>query len=199
MEFLAVNTDAQHLSTTLTDNRLQIGQSVTAGLGCGANPDAGRMAAEESKDEIKKSSDVTNLLQLFRVTNLDNYIELFAEGEDEDEQDMYKVLALNLGGVTTSAFFEERFFSSAGKVWNNGTLSLKPQQKFEIKTIVGKEATFIERVLENSAVAATSVRVVKGQGRQRRRQRRCGVVGEATVRRPQLLTTSNFRRDVFDS
>ncbi|GMI16511.1 hypothetical protein TrLO_g12875 [Triparma laevis f. longispina] len=52
VEFLAVNTDAQHLSTTLTDNRLQIGQSVTAGLGCGANPDAGRMAAEESKDEI---------------------------------------------------------------------------------------------------------------------------------------------------
>lgn len=49
------------------------------------------------------------------------------EEQDEEEQDMYKVLALNLGGVTTSAFFEERFFSSAGKVWNNGTFSLKPQ------------------------------------------------------------------------
>ncbi len=52
VDFLAVNTDAQHLSTTLTDNRLQIGKSVTSGLGCGANPDAGRLAAEESKDEI---------------------------------------------------------------------------------------------------------------------------------------------------
>ncbi|CAN0428259.1 unnamed protein product, partial [Ectocarpus sp. 13 AM-2016] len=42
VEFMVCNTDAQHLSTTLTDNRLQLGRSVTEGLGCGANPDAGR-------------------------------------------------------------------------------------------------------------------------------------------------------------
>ena len=42
VEFMVCNTDAQHLSTTLTDNRLQLGKSVTEGLGCGANPDAGR-------------------------------------------------------------------------------------------------------------------------------------------------------------
>jgi len=52
VDFLALNTDAQHLSTILTDNRLQIGSSLTSGLGCGANPDAGRLAAEESKDQI---------------------------------------------------------------------------------------------------------------------------------------------------
>ncbi|CAM9102736.1 unnamed protein product [Pylaiella littoralis] len=52
VEFMVCNTDAQHLSTTLTDNRLQMGQSVTEGLGCGANPDAGRKAAEESREEI---------------------------------------------------------------------------------------------------------------------------------------------------
>jgi len=52
VDFLALNTDAQHLSTTLTDNRLQIGTSLTSGLGCGANPDAGRLAAEESRDHI---------------------------------------------------------------------------------------------------------------------------------------------------
>lgn len=56
MDFLTLNTDAQHLSTTLTDNRLQIGSTLTSGLGCGANPDAGRLAAEESREEI------TNLL-----------------------------------------------------------------------------------------------------------------------------------------
>ncbi|CAB1102007.1 unnamed protein product [Ectocarpus sp. CCAP 1310/34] len=54
VEFMVCNTDAQHLSTTLTDNRLQLGRSVTEGLGCGANPDAGRKAAEESKEEILK-------------------------------------------------------------------------------------------------------------------------------------------------
>lgn len=52
VDFLALNTDAQHLSTTLTSNRLQIGTNLTSGLGCGANPDAGRLAAEESRDEI---------------------------------------------------------------------------------------------------------------------------------------------------
>jgi cell division protein FtsZ len=52
VDFLALNTDAQHLSTTLTDQRLQLGVELTRGLGCGANPDAGRMAAEECRDAI---------------------------------------------------------------------------------------------------------------------------------------------------
>eukprot|EP00978_Attheya_sp_CCMP212_P001883 scaffold3902_cov53-Attheya_sp.AAC.2 len=53
VDFLAMNTDAQHLANTLTDNRLQIGRSKTGGLGCGANPDAGRLAAEESLSDIE--------------------------------------------------------------------------------------------------------------------------------------------------
>jgi cell division protein FtsZ len=52
VEFICTNTDAQHLSTTLTDKRVQLGRSMTEGLGCGANPDVGRMAAEESRAEI---------------------------------------------------------------------------------------------------------------------------------------------------
>jgi Tubulin/FtsZ family, GTPase domain len=43
VDFLALNTDAQHLSTSLTDQRLQMGVELTRGLGAGANPDAGRM------------------------------------------------------------------------------------------------------------------------------------------------------------
>lgn len=50
---MALNTDAQHLSTTLTDQRLQLGVELTQGLGCGANPDAGRLAAEECTEEIE--------------------------------------------------------------------------------------------------------------------------------------------------
>ncbi|CAM9909869.1 unnamed protein product [Chrysoparadoxa australica] len=52
VDFLVANTDAQHLSTTLTEDRLQLGKAVTQGLGCGANPDAGRQAAFESREEI---------------------------------------------------------------------------------------------------------------------------------------------------
>lgn len=49
VEFLVCNTDAQHLSTTLTDNRLQLGRNVTEGLGCGANPDAGRQVRRAAR------------------------------------------------------------------------------------------------------------------------------------------------------
>lgn len=52
VDFLAVNTDAQHLSTTLTDSRIQIGTNLTSGLGCGANPQSGQIAAEESSQQI---------------------------------------------------------------------------------------------------------------------------------------------------
>lgn len=52
VDFLALNTDAQHLATTLTDQRVQLGVELTRGLGCGANPDAGRMAAEECRDKL---------------------------------------------------------------------------------------------------------------------------------------------------
>lgn len=47
-----MNTDPQHLSNCLTDNRLQLGDSLTSGFGCGANPDAGRLAAEESREAL---------------------------------------------------------------------------------------------------------------------------------------------------
>ena len=52
VEFICLNTDAQHLATTLTEKRIQIGRTTTQGLGCGANPDVGRAAAEESRAEI---------------------------------------------------------------------------------------------------------------------------------------------------
>jgi len=52
VDFICANTDAQHLSTTLAEKKIQIGKIATQGLGCGANPDAGRSAAEENKKEI---------------------------------------------------------------------------------------------------------------------------------------------------
>nr|AAF35432.1 FtsZ [Mallomonas splendens] len=54
VEFVCANTDAQHLSTCLTENKLQLGKESTQGLGCGANPESGRRAAEESKEEIAR-------------------------------------------------------------------------------------------------------------------------------------------------
>ena len=53
VEFVAINTDGQALLRSKADVRLRIGDQLTKGLGAGANPEVGRQAAEESKEEIK--------------------------------------------------------------------------------------------------------------------------------------------------
>src|SRR2546422_2058734 len=52
-EFIAVNTDAQALLMSDADVKVHIGSKVTRGLGAGADPDVGRAAAHESRDELK--------------------------------------------------------------------------------------------------------------------------------------------------
>ena len=53
VEFVVCNTDNQALETSAVPNKLQLGSSLTSGLGAGANPDKGRSAAMESKEEIR--------------------------------------------------------------------------------------------------------------------------------------------------
>ncbi len=55
VEFIAVNTDAQALYMSKAETKIQIGLKLTRGLGAGANPEIGRNAAEESRDEIAKA------------------------------------------------------------------------------------------------------------------------------------------------
>lgn len=52
VQFVVVNTDAQALLQSATPNRVQIGAKLTRGLGAGANPEIGKKAAEESREEI---------------------------------------------------------------------------------------------------------------------------------------------------
>jgi cell division protein FtsZ len=52
VEFVSINTDAQALHNSQADHKIHIGKTITRGLGAGMNPDIGRAAAEESKDEI---------------------------------------------------------------------------------------------------------------------------------------------------
>lgn len=52
VEFIAVNTDAQALLMSDADVQLDIGRSLTRGLGAGSDPDVGRLAAEEHREEI---------------------------------------------------------------------------------------------------------------------------------------------------
>ena len=53
VEFIVANTDLQVLNTSLAETKLQIGASITDGLGAGADPEVGREAALESRNEIE--------------------------------------------------------------------------------------------------------------------------------------------------
>jgi len=52
VEFIALNTDAQALRMSEAPVRVQIGEKLTKGLGAGANPEVGKKAAEESKEQL---------------------------------------------------------------------------------------------------------------------------------------------------
>jgi cell division protein FtsZ len=54
VEFIAVNTDAQALLMSDADVKLDVGRELTRGLGAGADPDVGRQAAEDHRDEIEE-------------------------------------------------------------------------------------------------------------------------------------------------
>jgi cell division protein FtsZ len=54
VEFIAINTDAQALLMSDADVKLDVGRELTRGLGAGANPDVGRNAAEDHRDEIEE-------------------------------------------------------------------------------------------------------------------------------------------------
>jgi cell division protein FtsZ len=56
VEFIAMNTDAQHLAITEATLRIQLGERTTRGLGAGGDHILGQKAAEESRDEIKQAA-----------------------------------------------------------------------------------------------------------------------------------------------
>lgn len=55
IDFIAINTDRQALNKSLAYTKITIGEKSTRGLGAGGNPEMGKIAAEESKDEISQS------------------------------------------------------------------------------------------------------------------------------------------------
>lgn len=62
IEFLTANTDAQVLRKSIAQFKIPIGQKLTQGLGCGANPEIGRQAAEEDRETIKQALDGSDMI-----------------------------------------------------------------------------------------------------------------------------------------
>ena len=62
VEFISVNTDMQALNFSQASTKIQIGEKLTKGQGAGANPEIGRKAAEESKEQIAAALAGTNMV-----------------------------------------------------------------------------------------------------------------------------------------
>ena len=62
VDFIVANTDAQALVQSKTERRIQLGTSITQGLGAGSRPEVGRAAAEEAIEEIIAELDGANMI-----------------------------------------------------------------------------------------------------------------------------------------
>ncbi len=62
VEFLVVNTDGQSLSHSLAPRKIQLGSEVTQGLGAGSKPEMGKLAAEESMEEVLAELNDSNMV-----------------------------------------------------------------------------------------------------------------------------------------
>lgn len=62
VDFVAVNTDKQALNGSAANYKIQIGEKLTAGKGAGSNPEVGRKAAEESRNQLAKALEDTDMV-----------------------------------------------------------------------------------------------------------------------------------------
>lgn len=62
VEFISINSDAQDLHNSLAKKKIHIGKNLTRGLGAGGNPEMGRKAAEETREEIANSLKGTDMI-----------------------------------------------------------------------------------------------------------------------------------------
>ena len=62
VDFVAINTDKQALNTSSANYKIQIGEKLTHGQGAGSNPEVGRKSAEESRNQISKALEDTDMV-----------------------------------------------------------------------------------------------------------------------------------------
>ena len=124
-EFISVNTDSQALLLSKTDNRIQLGEKLTKGLGAGSNPDIGEQAAEESKQEIAERLQGTDLL--FIAAGMGG-------GTGTGAASVIARIARELGILTVAVVTKP--FSFEGRVRNNNAIKGIANLKKHVDTLV---------------------------------------------------------------
>lgn len=101
VEFITVNTDAQDLHVSQAKHKIHIGKNLTKGLGAGMNPEVGRRAAEETKEEIQEA--VKNADMVFITGG-------FGGGTFTGSSSVVAQLAKETGALTVAVVTKPFFF-----------------------------------------------------------------------------------------
>ncbi|MBF0565617.1 MAG: cell division protein FtsZ, partial [Nitrospirae bacterium] len=126
VEFIAVNTDAQVLATSLAEKKLQIGEKITRGLGAGSNPQVGRESALEDGERIREFLDGADMV--FITAGMGG-------GTGTGAAPVIAEIARGLGALTV-AVVTKPFFYEGRKRLSNATLGIKELNQFVDTTIV---------------------------------------------------------------
>lgn len=144
VEFIAINTDKQALALSKASQKIQIGDKLTKGLGAGANPEIGKKAAEESKDEIAQA--IKGADMVFITAGMGGGT---GTGAAPVVAEVAKSMGILTVGVVTKPFpFEGRkrmlHAESGIKSLKDGVDTLVTIPNERLLTIVDKKTTLVE-------------------------------------------------------
>ena len=143
VDFIVINTDAQDLHHAQSNSKIHIGKNVTRGLGAGMNPELGRQAAEESREEIQEALKGADLV--FVTCGLGG-------GTGTGASPVVAEIARSMGALTVAVITKPFSFEGAqrGKLADEGLSSLRQNvdalviiPNDRIFTIIGADTSFL--------------------------------------------------------
>ena len=139
--FIAINTDNQALARNKAEIKIQIGEKVTRGLGCGADPSVGEKAAEESRDEIAEA--IANTDMLFITAGMGG-------GTGTGAAPVVAQIARDLG-ILTVAVVTTPFTFEGGKRAANAERGIRELQKSVDSLIIVSNDKLLDVVDDNTS------------------------------------------------
>lgn len=125
VEFIAVNTDVQHLEISLAPIKVQIGKELTRGLGAGSDPELGKKAALEDKDTLLSCIEGADLL--FITAGMGG-------GTGTGAAPVIASLAKDLGILTVAVVTKPFYFEGKKRLYN-AVVGIKELRKY-VDTII---------------------------------------------------------------
>ena len=150
--FIAINTDNQALARNKAEIKIQIGEKVTRGLGCGADPSVGEKAAEESRDEIAEA--IANTDMLFITAGMGG-------GTGTGAAPVVAQIARDLG-ILTVAVVTSPFTFEGAKRAANAERGIRELQKSVDSLIVVSNDNMADQVLKFGVAGISDLVAIPG-------------------------------------